>query len=41
VFRAKNFKTKPLSGPFKKDDKVQLCYFANEFSLLHVLNIVD
>jgi hypothetical protein len=26
---------------FKKDDKVQLCYFANEFSLLHVLNIVD
>lgn len=41
VFRAKNFKTRPLNGPFKKDDKLQLCYFASEFSLLHVLNIVD
>ncbi len=41
VFRAANFKTKPVQGPFKKDDKVSLCYFASEFSMYHVLLIND
>jgi hypothetical protein len=41
VFRAAQFKTLPLACPFKKDEKVGICYFAQEFSLYHVLNICE
>ena len=40
VFRLKKFKTRNLT-PFKKDDRVNLCYFSEEFSLLHVRTELD
>jgi hypothetical protein len=35
VFRLKIFKTRNLT-PFKKDDRVNLCYFSEKFSPLHM-----
>ena len=40
VFHLKKFKTRNLT-PFKKDDCINLCYFSEDFSLLHVRNVVD
>lgn len=36
VFRFADFKTKAVHSPFKKDDKVGLCYYSRELSVFHV-----
>ena len=41
VFRLAEFNTRAIQSPFKKDDKISLCYFTKELSLYHVLTISD